>query len=61
MKLSEFQSTPHSMNEANWCGLAVFDGAPPFQSTPHSMNEANPFLESKTECPVVSIHASLNE
>ncbi len=36
-----FQSTPHSMNEANSTYKAKSFILRKFQSTPHSMNEAN--------------------
>ncbi len=57
-----FQSTPHSMNEANSLIRSRCAIQPPFQSTPHSMNEANArMLEQAAEVMKVSIHASLNE
>ncbi len=41
MVIRTFQSTPHSMNEANPVICSQILRLLRFQSTPHSMNEAN--------------------
>ncbi len=57
-----FQSTPHSMNEANRIAASTASESEVFQSTPHSMNEANQQVEDLAiSLDAVSIHASLNE